>query len=75
MHLDENVYFSMAKESTTFALSEKLQMIYNSYSTTVPPITKSTTLIKTPILHFDRDYAMTPYIITIKHENHYSIVE
>ena len=28
MHLVENVYFSMAKEKKTFALSEKLQVIY-----------------------------------------------
>ena len=28
MHLTENVYFSMAKETTTFALWEKLQVIY-----------------------------------------------
>mgnify|MGYP006925731910 CR=1 FL=1 len=28
MHLAENVYFSMAKETTTFSLCEKLQVIY-----------------------------------------------
>ena len=32
MHLAENVYFSMAKESTAFALWEKLQMIYKKKS-------------------------------------------
>ena len=28
MHLAENVYFSMAKETTTFTLWKKLQAIY-----------------------------------------------
>ena len=32
MHLDENVYFSMAKETTTFKLWEKLQAVYEKQS-------------------------------------------
>ena len=32
MHLTENIYFSMAKESIAFTLWEKLQMIYGKKS-------------------------------------------
>ena len=32
MHLAENVYFSMAKETTTFKLWEKLQAVYEKQS-------------------------------------------
>ena len=32
MHLAENVYFSMAKETTTFSLWEKLQAVYKKKS-------------------------------------------
>ena len=32
MHLVENVYFSMAKETTTFSLWEKLQAVYEKQS-------------------------------------------
>ena len=46
-----------------------------SYSTIGPASTNSTTIIKSPILHIDRHYAIPLYIITIKHGNHYSTVE
>ena len=32
MHLNENVYFSLAKKTSTFALWEKLQAIYEKKS-------------------------------------------
>ena len=32
MHLAENVYFNMAKETTTFSLWEKLQVVYEKQS-------------------------------------------
>ena len=32
MHLAENVYFNMAKETTTFSLWEKLQVVYEQKS-------------------------------------------
>ena len=32
MHLAENVYFNMAKETTTFKLWEKLQAVYEKQS-------------------------------------------
>ena len=32
MHLAENIYFSMAKETTTFKLWEKLQAVYEKQS-------------------------------------------
>ena len=38
MHLAENVYFSMAKETTTFKLWEKLQAVYEKQSSSSKPI-------------------------------------